>query len=184
MTHSLALTLLPTLKGRNMTDSGERRTYKGTKKQIMIGKVSQAKIADYLRDVYVNGKTRVSAYAENIDSSIYSLDPKSIQNKIDWVAKGRDDFEELKEMVISEEQERMLRRSSLMQQKAMELLVSTVEAAQRRVQDEEASPKDITAAAGVIKTLMPAFESIANVKNENTGISAADRRARARSVIN
>lgn len=162
--------------------SGKRYTGRGTK--VMISKVSQGKIVDYLRAVYVDGKTRAAAYAENIDPSIYSLTPQEIQDKIDWVAKGRKDFEELKEMVIAEENERMLRRSGLMQQKALELLVSTVEAAQRRVEDPDADPKDITAAAGVIKTLIPAFESIASAKNNNTGPSEAERKLRARKVIN
>lgn len=165
-----------------MSNSGVK--FRGKDRGVQISRVSQAKIADYLRAVYVDGKTRIAAYAENIDSSIYSLEPKEIQNKLDWVSKGRRDFEELKEMVVSEEQERMLRRSGLMQQKAMELLVSTVEAAQNLVTHEDATAKEVTAAAGVIKTLMPAFETIANSSKVDTGASAAERKARVRKVIN
>ena len=158
--------------------------YKATTDKVMISKVSQAKIVDYLRDVYVNGKTRAVAYAENIDSSIYELSPSEIQSKIDWLSKGREDFGELKEMVVAEENERMLRRSGLMQQKAMELLVSTVDAAQRLVTNDDATAKDVSSAAGVIKNLMPAFEVIAGAKNENTGASPAQRKDRVRRVIN
>lgn len=165
--------------------SEKKSRFKGSTKKIMVSKVSQAKIVDYLRDVYVNGKTRTVSYAENIDPNLYSYTPEEIQAKIDWLPKGRDDFTRLKEMVLAEENERMMRRSGLMQQKAMELLVSTVEAAQRRVSDEDATPKDIMAASGVIKSLMPAFETIAGAGgNKESGASAADRRSRARKVIN
>ena len=163
-------------------DSGTK--YTAEERKVRISKVSQAKIADYLRDVYVNGKTRVTSYAENIDPSIYELSPKEIQTKLDWIAKGRKDFEELKEMVIAEEQERMMRRSGLMQQKALELLVSTVDAAQRLVEAEEVDPKAVTSAAGVIKTLMPAFETIAGAKTDRGGASDAERKARVSKVLN
>lgn len=159
------------------------KRYLGNQRKVMISKVSQAKIVDYLRDVYINGKTRVTAYAENIDPSIYELRPTEIQAKLDWLPTGRPDFAELKEMVLSEENERMLRRSGLMQQKAMELLVSTVDAAQRMVQEEDADAKTVAAAAGVIKTLMPAFETIAST-NKDTGASQTQRKSRAQKVIN
>ena len=165
-----------------MAESGR---FKGSTKKVMISKVSQGKVVDYLRAVYVDGKTRTAAYAENIDASIYELTPKEIQSKLDWVSKGREDFEELKEMVVNEENERMLRRSGLMQQKAMELLVSTVDAAQRLVSEEDVDAKAITSAAGVIKTLMPAFEVIAGKgSGDEGGASPAERKARARKVIN
>lgn len=161
-----------------------KNAFSGEVRSIRISKVSQRKISEYIRDVYINGKPRIVAYAENIDPTIYSLESESARNKLDSVSRDRDDFKELKDMVLKEDREHMLRRSGLLQRKSMELLISTIDAAQRALDDGGGDPRAISSATGVLKTLMPALEAV-NRKDENyDSVSPEKRKNRARLVIN
>lgn len=155
----------------------------GTRRMIVASKVSDRKMADYIRAVVVDGKRRIVAYAENIDPSIYEMDPDQMRAKLDS-CKLHKNYNSLKEMVEAEEREHMLRRSGTLQNKAMELLVSTIEAAQVRLHSEDVDSKDIAMAAGVVKSLLPAFQAINSDRvSQMEGKSSEARRLRASKVV-
>lgn len=169
----------PVLEKRN------KRAFRATNHEINVSKVHPSKISEYIRAVYVDGKPRITAFAEHIDPGVYSHSLDSARRRIERV-NARPDFEELKELIVSEENERMLRRSGMLQKKAMELLVSTIEASQRLLDSDEATAKDVQAAAGVVKSLVPAFQAInqdmETVNNPNK-LTDKQRRERASRAI-
>lgn len=144
-------------------------------------KVSPNKVCDYIRDAYLNGKTRLKSYAENVDPNIYT---KAYGYRYKIIAKLEDraDFQDLKNMVMEEDQKDMLLRSSSAQRKAHELLLNTIESANAAVLENGDDPKTLQAAAGVLKTLMPAFQAI-NVTVNDSSRNEAHLKARAARVI-
>ena len=94
----------------------------------------------------------------------------------------RADFQDLKNMVMEEDQKDMLLRSSSAQRKAHELLLNTIESANAAVLENGDDPKTLQAAAGVLKTLMPAFQAI-NVTVNDSSRNEAHLKARAARVI-
>lgn len=146
------------------------------------GKVSPNKVCEYIRDAYLNGKTRLKAYADNVDPNIYSK-AYGYRYKIIQKLEERPDFEDLKMMVMEEDQKDMLLRSSSAQRKAQELLLNTIEAASDAVKNAPDDPKTLQAAAGVLKTLMPAFQAIESGSHTDKARNEARLRARAARVI-
>ena len=63
-------------------------------------KVSPNKVCSYIRAAYLDGKTRISAYAENIDPNLYKANYR-YQFELIEKLESRDDFEELKRHVRS-----------------------------------------------------------------------------------
>lgn len=144
-------------------------------------KVSPTKVCEYIRGAYLDGKTRLAAYAEAIDPNIYSA---NYRYRFEIIAKleDRDDFEDLKQMVMEEDSKDMLLRSSSAQRKAFDLLMSTLEAAQESVKSNPDDPKVLQAASGVLKTLTPAFQAI-NQEPDRQPRQVAGRRARVAQII-
>lgn len=161
------------------------REYKGKSSTVITSRLSQRVVADYLREVHVNGRTRITAYAKHIDPGIYSLEPAKARRQLDALY-NREDYEELQEMIISEERETMLRKSSLLQNKAMQLLVSTIDAAQQILDSPEVTASDVKTAASVVSSLMPALKGTTDQGGDDGGhrISPQQRRERAKGVIN
>lgn len=124
-------------------------------------KVSPTKVTNYIRSAYLDGKTRLYSYATEIDPNVYQA-PYRYQFELIAKLEARDDFEDLKSMVVEEDQKDMLLRSSSAQRKAFDLLMSTIEAAQQAVTDNPTDPKALQAASGVLKTLAPALSTISS----------------------
>ena len=145
-------------------------------------KVSASKVCDYIRSAYLDGKTRIMSYAETIDPNVYKAQYRYQYELIEKL-ESRDDFQDLKTMVMEEDQKDMLLRSSSAQRKAFDLLMSTIEAAQQGVKDNPSDPKVLQAASTVLKTLAPAFTAIQDDNRDNSVKRVEARRARAAKVI-
>lgn len=183
---------MPAIKDRTITVPVTDA--KGLKRETRHGKstfrqkfnlqaIGDSKLYEYIRAIYVEGSTRAAAYVKYIDSDAYSLTPKTLQNRMDAIPK-LERYEELKSIVLTEERDYILRRSATLQNKAMELLVSTMEAAQKRIEGEDASSKDIQAAATVIKSLMPAYQAINQPAEDPNAATPGQRRSRVKAIIN
>ena len=144
-------------------------------------KVSSSKVCEYIRAAYIDGKKFIQAYAEAVDPNIYNV-AYGYRYKIKDQLEARPDFEELKSMVMKEDQDEMLRRSATLQHKAQALLLDTMDSASKALQDNGNDPKTLQAAAGVLKTLMPAFQAI-NAKVDESNSSEARKHARAVRVL-
>lgn len=144
-------------------------------------KVSPTKVCDYIRKAYLDGKTRLTSYAESIDPDFHKA---AYRYKFELIYKleSRPDFEELKTMVMEEDSKDMLLRSSSAQRKAFDLLMSTLEAAQASVKSQPDDPKVLQAASGVLKTLTPAFQAI-NKEPEPDRKKIGSRRAKVAQII-
>ena len=169
MSRYLAITL------RNTWYSMEKVSY------VIPSKVSPNKVCGYIRSAYLDGKTRLSSYAENIDPNVYKAQYRYRFELIDKLER-RDDFDDLKTMVMEEDQKDMFIRSASAQRKAFDLLMSTIEAAQQSVSESPADPKTLQAATTVLKTLAPAFQAI-NQEPDDNRRRVVDRKARAAKVI-
>ena len=144
-------------------------------------KVSPTKICEYIRSAYLDGRTRISSYAEHIDPNLYLA---AYEYRFELIKKleARPDFDDLKNMVMEEDAKDMLLRSSSAQRKAFDLLMSTLEAAQESVKSNPSDPKVLQAASGVLKTLTPAFQAI-NKEPEPERRKVGGRRARVAQII-
>ena len=144
-------------------------------------KVSPNKVCSYIRAAYLDGKTRISAYAENIDPNLYRANYR-YQFELIEKLESRDDFEELKTMIMEEDMKDMMLRSSSAQRKAFDLLNSTLEAAQKAVESTPDDPKVLQAASTVLKTLAPALQSIQK-DDEPDRKKIGSRRAKVAQII-
>lgn len=145
-------------------------------------KVSPSKVCNYIRAAYLDGKTRIMSYAETIDPNVYKAQYRYQYELIEKL-ENRDDFEDLKSMVMEEDQKDMLLRSSSAQRKAFDLLMSTIEAAQASVKENPTDPKALQAASTVLKTLAPAFTAIHDDNRSPDTKRLESRRARAVKAI-
>lgn len=152
-------------------------------KMFNVRNIGDSKLFEYIRAIHVEGSTRAAAYAKYINSNIYSMTPDQIRRRLDTL-KNHPRYDEIRDIVLAEEQDYILRRSATLQNKAMELLVSTMEAAQRRITSDDSDSKDIQAAATVIKSLMPAYQAINQPREDPNAASPSQRKNRARMVIN
>lgn len=144
-------------------------------------KIAQKKVYDYIRKIEVDGLPRVRAYAEAIDPRIYELTPNKIADKLDALRQQRGDFKELEEMVRAEQADWILRRSAVIQDKAVELLANLIDKANDLASKPEADVKELNTAISTLKTIMPAFTGMNNKTNVD---NSSDRKARAGKFIN
>lgn len=143
-------------------------------------KIAQKKIYDYIKKIEVDGLPRVRAYAEAIDPRIYELPPNKIADKLDAVRTYRSDYKELEEMVRAEQKDWILRRSAVIQDKAVSLLANVIDKANELASKPETDVKELSAAIATLKTIMPAL----TVNNNNNTDNSNDRKARASKFIN
>lgn len=144
-------------------------------------KVSATKVCDYIRGAYLDGKTRLTAYSESIDPSLYKA---AYRYRFELIEKleSRDDFEDLKAMVLEEDAKDMMLRSSSAQRKTFDLLMATLEAAHKGIEENPDDPKMLQAASGVLKTLAPTMQAIN--KDEDPGKKRiAGRRAKVAQLV-
>ena len=144
-------------------------------------KVSPNKVCEYIRAAYLDGKTRITAYSENIDPNLHRANYRyrfELINKLE----DRHDFEELKTMVMEEDSRDMLLRSATAQKKAMELLLNMIDKANENIMEHSDDPKLFSASISVAKAIAPVL-AVAGGKNDSERV-AAGKRARAAKVIN
>lgn len=153
------------------------------KRQVRIGKVHQGKIYDYIRKVEIDGLPRIRAYAEAIDSKIYDLPPGAAHRKLDRVREEYPQYEEIKEMVLAEEENWAMRKSHAAQDEALSLLLNTLKKANDIINKDDVSAQDLNAANAVLKTVMPAVTQV-NDKAAGNVQATVNRKARAERYIN
>lgn len=151
-------------------------------RQVRIGKVHPSKIYDYIKKIEVDGLPRIRAYAEAIDEKIYDLPPAAAHRKLDRVREDYPEYEEIKEMVLAEESNWAIRKSHTAQDKALSLLVNSINKANEMLENPDCSSKDLMAATSVLKTIMPAITAVND--KANTPQASTDRKARASKYIN
>jgi hypothetical protein len=153
------------------------------KRQVRIGKVHQGKIYDYIRKVEIDGLPRIRAYAEAIDAKIYDLPPGAAHRKLDRVREEYPQYDEIKEMVLAEEENWAMRKSHAAQDEALSLLLNTLKKANDIISKDEVSAQDLNAANAVLKTVMPAVTAV-NEKSAGNVQTAVQKKARAERYIN
>lgn len=151
-----------------------------TKTLARPAKISQAKLYEYIKKIEVDGMPRIRAYAEAIDPQIYQLEPSKVGKKLDALRDGRDDYDDIKAMVLAEQEDWILRRSSVIQDKAVNLLANLIDKANELATKPDADVKELSAAITTLRTIMPAFTNGMNTKKEDT----TDRKGRASKYIN
>lgn len=153
------------------------------KRQVRIGKVHQSKIYDYVRKVEIDGLPRIRAYAEAIDEKIYDLSPSAAHRKLDRVREEYPQYQEIREMVLAEEENWAMRKSHVAQDEALSLLMNTLKKANEVISKKDVSAQELNAANSVLKTVMPAITAVNDKKNATAVISEENKRARASKYI-
>lgn len=145
-------------------------------------KIAESKMYDYIKKVEVDGLPRVRAYAEAIDGAIYDLSPREIDQKLDYLKRNYKGYNELREMVLAEQQDWALRRSAAIQDKAVNLLTNLLDKANEIATKPDADTKELAQAVSMLRTIMPAFNAVGNKATMDT--RTTDRKARAQQFIN
>lgn len=156
--------------------------YTGKDKQVRINKLAESKVYDYIKKVEVDGLPRIRAYAESIDPAIYDLPPVTVRKKLDYLKEAYPTYSEIRETVLAEQKDWALRKSSAIQNKAVDLLSNLLDKANEIARDPDADAKDLNVAVSTLKSIMPAFTAIGNNANRDT--STTDKKARAGKFIN
>lgn len=149
---------------------------------VVPSKVGAAKVYEYIKKIEVDGIPRVRAYAESIDPKIYELTPQQISSKLEYFKNAYPAYKEIKEMVLAEQKDWALRRSTAMQNKAMDLLSNLLDKANEIATDPDADAKDLNVAVSTLKSIMPAFTAIGNKTEMST--DTTDKKSRASKFIN
>lgn len=156
--------------------------YKATKRLPVPSKISQEKVYNYIKKLEIDGLPRVRAYAEAIDSHIYDLPADKIGEKLDYFKANYKGYDDIKEMVLAEQQDWALRRSAAVQDKAMNLLTNLLDKANEIATKPDADAKELSQAVAMLKTIMPAFTAVGN--RQNAPADTTNRKARAEKWIN
>lgn len=155
-----------------------------TRQLAGVKKVHQSKVYDYIRKVEIDGLPRLRAYAEAIDEKIYNLEPGAANRKLDRVREDYPEYNELREMVLSEQKDWALRKSYVIQDKAISLLVNVLDKANKLVESDDCDPKDLAAANNVLKSIMPAIKAVTDNSGSEAKVNTEDRSARVAKYIN
>lgn len=158
------------------------RTAKYVKTGVMPNKVAASKVYDYIKMVETQGVPRIKAYAKCIDPEIYNFTPAQITSRLDYFQNNYKGYKDIKEMVLQEEQDWMLRRNSGLQNKALDLLSNLMDKANEIATDPNADAKDLNVAVSTLKSIMPAFTAIGTKTTMDT--NTTDKTKRASEYIN
>ena len=150
--------------------------------QVVISKLPAGKIEEYIRKVEIDGLPRVRAYAEVIDPRIYDLEPNQIKSRLDSIRTRYNGYDEIHESVMAEHKEWSLRRSSALQNKALDLLSNLIDKANEIATKPEADAKELNIAVSTLKSILPAFTAVSNAGKAN--LETTDKKARASAFIN
>ena len=152
-------------------------------RQVRVARVHQSKIYEYIKKIEIDGLPRIRAYAEAIDAKIYDLPPGAAHRKLDRVREDYPQYDEIKEMVLAEEENWAMRKSHAAQDEALSLLLNTLKKANDIINKENVSAQDLNAANAVLKTVMPAVSAV-NEKSSGNVQSSINKKARAEQYIN
>lgn len=158
------------------------RTLKYNKTGVMPSKVAASRVYDYIKMVETQGIPRIRAYAKCIDPEIYNMTPSQITSRLDYFQNSYKGFNDIKEMVLQEEKDWMLRRNSALQNKALDLLSNLMDKANEIATDPDADAKDLNVAVSTLKSILPAFSAVGNKTSMDT--DQTDKRSRAGKYIN
>lgn len=158
------------------------KSLKYTKTGVTPSKVAASKVYDYIKMVETQGVPRVKAYAKCIDPEIYNFTPAQITSRLDYFQSSYKGYKDIKEMVLQEEKDWMLRRNSTLQNKALDLLSNLMDKANEIAQDPNADAKDLQVAVSTLKSILPAFTAVGNKTSMNT--DTTDKTKRAAGYIN
>lgn len=151
------------------------------RKLPLPSKISEEKMYNYIKKIEIDGLPRVRAYAEAIDGGIYDYSPSDIGYRLDYIKQSYKGYDELREMVLAEQQEWSLRRSAAVQDKAMSLLNNLLDKANEIATNPESDAKQLSQAVSMLKTIMPAFTAVGG-KRDDSGNT--NKKARAEKFIN
>lgn len=160
--------------------TSKKSVYKKT--GVIPSKVAASKVYDYIKKVETQGIPRIRAYAECIDPEIYNMTPVQIAHRLDYFQNSYKGYAEIKEMVLQEEKDWMLRRNSSLQNKALDLLSNLLDKANEIASDPDADAKELNTAINTLKSVMPAFQAVGNRTSQN--VNQTDKKARAAGYIN
>ena len=149
---------------------------------VRPSKVAASKVYDYIKKIETQGIPRIRAYAECIDPEIYNMNPSQITSRLNNFQNSYPGYNDIKEMVLQEEKDWMLRRNSTLQNKALDLLSNLMDKANQIATDPEADAKDLNVAVSTVKSIMPAFAAIGDKTSGET--SQKDKTKRAAGYIN
>lgn len=153
-----------------------------TKTGIIPSKVAASKVYDYIKKVETQGVPRIKAYAECIDPEIYNMNPCQITHRLDYFQKSYKGYNDIKEMVLQEEKDWMLRRNSSLQNKALDLLSNLLDKANDLASKPDTDAKELNTAINTLKAVMPAFQAAGARTAQD--VSQTDKKARASKFIN
>lgn len=128
-------------------------------------KVAPSKVADYIRRVHIDGIARSTAYEECVDPRAKEIKLAQRYTYINRL-ESRPDYENLKQFIMEEDQKDMILRSQTVRNKALELLMSTLESAHKGVIENADDPKMLSAASGVLKSLTPILTAVQGPQEE------------------
>ena len=157
-----------------------RTTVTGQKFLVRPKKLSQAKLYEYIKKQEVDGYPRVRAYAEAIDEKIYELTPLQQKKAIDYLRESREDYDLVKEAVLSENNDQIMRKSAVVQQKAIDLLNNVLDRANAIASDPNTDAKELNTAVQTLKTIMPALTA----PKQQVESAGTDKKSRASRFIN
>ena len=158
------------------------KTTKYVKTGVIPSKVSASKVYEYIKMVETQGIPRIKAYAQCIDPEIYNFTPSQITSRLDYFQNNYKGFNDIKEMVLQEEKDWMLRRNSALQNKALDLLSNLMDKANEIATDPNADAKDLNVAVSTLKSILPAFTAVGTRTSQD--VSQTDHKARAIKYIN
>jgi hypothetical protein len=125
-----------------------------------MANIAPSRVAEYIRAIYIDGEKKYDAFERYIDPLARKVDYKNVTQYYRALEK-RPDWAELKDMILKEDEEYMLRRSGTLQRKAMNVLMNTIAAAEKAVADPaNCSRDDLKIANEVLKNIMPAMTAI------------------------
>lgn len=151
-------------------------------RSVRQSKLSQTKVYEYLKKVEIDGLPRIRAYAETIDKSIYDMNPESARKRLDRLKEEYPNFDGIREMVLAENKDWALRRSGVIQNKALDLLCNLLDKANTIAEDPNADAKELNIAVSTLRSIMPAFTAIGQKATMET--NTTNKKTRAGRYIN
>ena len=122
---------------------------------VRPSKLPAATKYEYFKKIEIEGKPRVRAYAEAIDNRIYDLSPVGALKKVEYLKQAWPDYNEIRQTVLAERDDNIMRRAAAAQDKAMELLTTLLDKAIEIAKTGDA--KEINASIQTLNTIMPAL---------------------------
>lgn len=169
------------MEEEKQTYNGHNANYKAKRKIPSPSKVSDQKVYNYIKKIEIDGLPRVRAYAEAIDKHIYDMPPQQIAKRLDYFKSHCSSYNDIRQMVLAEQQEWSLRRSAAVQDKAMNLLTNLLDKANEIATNPDADAKQLSQAVSMLKTIMPAFTAVGGRRDDS---GDTNRKARAEKFIN